>query len=83
MKNKVLVVFLSIIFFQPLMAENLNIQSSEIFIDKKSSLTIFKGDVVATDYKNTGNVGSIYGNTSNDVLPGATGTQPQFFYQDK
>ena len=34
------------------MAENLNIQSSEIFIDKKSSLTIFKGDVVATDYKN-------------------------------
>ena len=52
MKNKLLAVFLSIIFFQPLMAENLNIQSSEIFIDKKSSLTIFKGDVVATDYKN-------------------------------
>ena len=25
---------------------------SKIFIDKKSSLTIFKGDVVATDYKN-------------------------------
>ena len=52
MKNKLLAVFVSIIFFQPLMAENLNIQSSEIFIDKKSSLTIFKGDVVATDYKN-------------------------------
>ena len=34
------------------MAENLNIQSSEISIDKKSSLTVFKGDVVATDYKN-------------------------------
>ena len=52
MKNKFLTVLLSIFFFQPLMAENLNIQSSEISIDKKSGLTIFKGDVVATDYKN-------------------------------
>ena len=51
MKNKILTVFLSIFFFHPLMAENLNIQSSEISIDKKSSLTIFKGDVVATDFK--------------------------------
>ena len=33
------------------MAENLNIQSSEISIDKKTRLTIFKGDVVATDFK--------------------------------
>ena len=52
MKNKLLAVFLSVILFQPLMAENLNIQSSEISIDKKSRLTIFKGDVIATDYKN-------------------------------
>ncbi len=34
------------------MGENLNIQSSEIFIDKKSHLTIFKGEVVAKDNKN-------------------------------
>ena len=34
------------------MGENLNIQSSEISIDKKTLLTIFKGAVVATDYKN-------------------------------
>ncbi len=52
MKNKFLLVFITIIFFQPLMAENLNIKSSEISIDKKSRLTIFKGEVVATDYKN-------------------------------
>ena len=52
MKNKFLAVFLSIFFFQPLMGENLNIQSSEISIDKKTLLTIFKGAVVATDYKN-------------------------------
>ena len=52
MKNKFLAVFLSIFFFQPLMGENLNIQSSEISIDKKSLLTVFKGAVVATDYKN-------------------------------
>ena len=52
MKNKFLLVFLSIFLFQPLMGENLNIQSSEISIDKKSLLTVFKGAVVATDYKN-------------------------------
>ena len=51
MKNKFLAVFLSIFFFQPLMGENLNIQSSEISIDKRILLTIFKGAVVATDYK--------------------------------
>ena len=52
MKNKFLAIFLSIIFFQPLVADNLNIESSEISIDKKSRLTIFKGEVIATDYKN-------------------------------
>ena len=51
MKNKFLAFLLSISLFSPLMAENLNIQSSEISIDKKSRLTIFKGDVVATDLK--------------------------------
>ncbi len=52
MKNKFLVIILSMFFFHPLMGENLNIESSEISIDKKSRLTIFKGDVVATDHKN-------------------------------
>ena len=48
-----------------------------------TSTNVDVGDIyywcMVSDYKNTGNVGSIYGNTSNDVLPGATGTQPQFF----
>ncbi len=52
MKNKFLSVFIAIIFFQPVLAENLNIQSSEISIDKKSRLTVLKGNVVATDPKN-------------------------------
>ena len=52
MKNKFLATFLVMFFFQPLKAENLNIQSSEISINKESRLTIFKGGVVATDYKN-------------------------------
>tara|TARA_S200000501_G_scaffold362368_1_gene391765 strand:+ start:503 stop:2812 length:2310 start_codon:yes stop_codon:yes gene_type:complete len=51
MKNKFffLILFLS---FQPLLAENLNIQSTNISIDKKSKLTIFKDNVKATDNKN-------------------------------
>ena len=52
MKNKFLAVFFSIFFFQPLLANNLNIKSSEISIDKESRSTILKGEVVATDYKN-------------------------------
>ena len=52
MKNKFLALIISIFFVQPLLGDNLNIQSSEISIDKKSLLTIFKGDVVATDSKN-------------------------------
>ena len=52
MKNRFLTIFFAIFFFQPLMADNLNIQSSEISIDKKSRLTIFKGKVIATDNKN-------------------------------
>ena len=36
MKNKLLVILLSVFFFQPLYGENLNIQSSEISIDKNT-----------------------------------------------
>ena len=31
------------------------------------------------DYKTAGNIQTVYGNTSTDVLPGASGTQPNFF----
>ena len=52
MKNKFLAIFISIFFFHPLLANNLNIQSSQISIDKESRSTILKGEVIATDYKN-------------------------------
>ena len=34
---------------------------------------------MVSDYKNSGNITSIYGNTSNDVLLGDDGTMPKFF----
>ena len=53
MKNKILIILFSVFFFyQSLFAENLNIQSSNITVDKKTKLTTFKNDVVATDDKN-------------------------------
>ena len=52
MKNNFIIILFSIFFFQSLFAENLNIQSSSISIDKKSKLTIFKDKVIATDTKN-------------------------------
>jgi len=51
MKNKVLIFIITIIFFQPLLAENLNIQSSSISIDKISKLSIFKDNVTVVDTK--------------------------------
>ena len=36
-----------------------------------------------TDYKNDGNKGNTYGNTSTQVSIGETGTQPQFFLEDQ
>ena len=32
-----------------------------------------------TDYKNTGNIQNVFGNTTNDFAIGATGTMPKFF----
>ena len=52
MKNKFYIILYLIIFFSPLSAENLNIQSSSISIDKDKKLSIFKDNVVATDDKN-------------------------------
>jgi len=52
MKNSFSFLFLFLFLFsQPIMANNLNIQSSSITIDKKRKLTIFKDKVIATDAK--------------------------------
>ena len=51
MKNKFLTIIFSIFLFQPLLAENLNIKSKNISIDKDSRLTVLKDDVVVTDEK--------------------------------
>ena len=54
MKNKLLFIILLFIFNfkESVMAENLNIQSSSITIDKDRKITIFKDGVVATDINN-------------------------------
>ena len=48
-----------------------------------TSTNVDVGDIyywcMIADYKNTGNIGTMFGNTSNDVLPGASNTQPTFF----
>ena len=38
--------------YQPLFAENLNIQSQQINIDKKTKITIFRDQVIAKDQNN-------------------------------
>lgn len=53
MKNKI-ITLLFILLIKPVYAENLNIQSSEISINKKTQLTVFKNKVTASDEK--GNV---------------------------
>ena len=52
MKNKITILIFLSFFSQHLLAGNLNIQSKEIFIDKKTKITIFKKEVVAVDEKN-------------------------------
>ncbi len=52
MKNKLSIFLFLTIFFSPLSAENLNIKSSTISIDKDKQISIFKDKVVATDNKN-------------------------------
>ena len=52
MKNNFFLILFLLIFYKPLFADNLNIQSSTISIDKETKLTIFKNDVIATDDKN-------------------------------
>jgi len=38
--------------------------------------------VMIGDYKSSGNIQTIYGQTGSDVLPGSSGSQPQFFLPD-
>jgi len=52
MKNKFIILLLSTFFSQSVLANNLNIQSKEIFVDKKTKITIFKNEVVAVDQSN-------------------------------
>ena len=52
MKNKILIFVISIFICSQTFAENLNIQSSSISIDKETKLTIFKDKVIAIDEKN-------------------------------
>ncbi len=52
MKNKFIIIIFLTFLFKPLLAENLNIQSLNISVDKKSKKTIFKNDVIVTDVDN-------------------------------
>ena len=38
---------------------------------------------LASDYKSSGNIGSSIGNSSNDILVGASGTEPEFLMKDQ
>ncbi|MDC0903007.1 LPS assembly protein LptD [Pelagibacteraceae bacterium] len=51
MKNS-LIILLFVFIFQPLLGENLNIKSSNISINKKEKISVFKDSVVATDAQN-------------------------------
>ena len=48
MKNKFLIIIIYSLLFSSLCAENLNIQSKKISIDKKNEISIFEGDVIVT-----------------------------------
>ena len=48
------------IFSHPVFAENLNIQSLSISIDKNSKVSIFKNEVIASDEKNTKQCSGFY-----------------------
>ena len=52
MKNNFFLILFLSFFYKPLFADNLNIQSSTISIDKETKITVFKNDVIATDDKN-------------------------------
>ena len=55
----------------------------EAYNDGETGSSVAVGDTLklymAGDYKNSGNIQNVYGNTSNKIDVGASGTQPQFF----
>ena len=52
MKNKIIIIILSLFYFNYAYSENLFIEAKNISIDKKNELTIFKNDVVARTSNN-------------------------------
>ncbi len=52
MKNKILIILIFLLSANTSHADSLNISASNISIDKKEKLTVFKGDVYAKDEKN-------------------------------
>ena len=52
MKNSFIYIILIFLNFQQIYAENLNIKSSNISVDKNTKITIFKDSVEFTDSKN-------------------------------
>ena len=65
MKNKFFIFLIFFLLTKNLLAENLNIQSKEISIDKKTKITIFKDNVVAIDEENN-NIRSNYAEYNKD-----------------
>ena len=51
MKNSFYILFLTILIFASAKAENLNIESRTISLDKENKLAVFKDEVVAQDDK--------------------------------
>ena len=52
MKNKIIIFFIYIFFYTQTAAENLNIQSLNMVVDKKTKITIFQNQVSAKDEEN-------------------------------
>ena len=52
MKSRIIISLIYILFYMPAIAENLNIQSLKITLDKKKEITIFQNQVSAEDEKN-------------------------------
>lgn len=52
MKSRIIISLIYILFYVPAIAENLNIQSLKITLDKKKEITIFQNQVSAEDDKN-------------------------------
>ena len=52
MKNSIYIILFQILFLNNVQAENLNIKSKNISLDKDTKVAKFEGDVIATDANN-------------------------------